>query len=540
MMRRHYHHHHIHRESDGSPEARTSTGMGWGGGGRYQPLAVHEPVPSTHLVESFAAFGRKVDEAKSILTAPVPRTFPRPFADRVQDFRGALEAHIVSRTADERTQHRQAASQWGQSAGTGTVTDSDVAAGLDINPFGITIKRTSTFVFVQSSFDQFNNAMLSEFYHPLEIRFHGERMTDSLAKGQNGGVKREWFSMIMPAITNQAYALFSTDIANENRLSPSHLAVAQGSEAVQFFKFTGMLMGKALMESVTVPATFTRFIFKVLLNEAPHVSDIVSGDPELAAQLMQLEEEPDVSENNIPFSLSVDTFGEVKEVELMPGGANIQVTNDNRLEFIRLCAQHRLVGATEPYILALRDAFHSLVPARLLGDFTPEELEIMICGQPIIDIEDWKTHTVYTNGFTADSPTAVWFFEVLQEMVEVGKQLVFFFATGSRTPPALGFRYLPGGALNEIKPFELRRSESGIPPNGNTTTNANVDADGTSSPSSSVPAPVSAVGVPLPVLLPVAHTASNTLELPEYTSKQQLMESLLLALAKVNDKFTVG
>lgn len=311
--------------------------------------------------------------------------------------------------------------------------------------------------------------------------------------------------------------------------SPSHLAVAQESDAVQFFKFTGMLMAKALMESVTVPTTFTRFIFKILLNEPPHVSDIVSGDPELAAQLMQLENEPDVSENNIPFSLSVDTFGEVKEVELLPGGTNIQVTNDNRLEFIRLCAQHRLVGATEPYIVALRDAFHSLIPAHLLQNFTPEELEILICGQPIVDMADWRSHTVFTNGFTADSPTVVWFFEILGEMVEVGKQLVLFFATGSRTPPALGFQYLPGASLNEIKPFELRRLA--VPEK----------ADGTSSlPTSGSTQPLASPTTTTSVSLPIAHMAVNTIELPEYASKQLLMEGLMLALVKVNDKFVVG
>lgn len=343
--------------------------------------------------------------------------------------------------------------------------------------------------------------------------------------------------MIMPAITKPDYALFATDIANENRLSPSHLAVAQGSEAVQFFKFTGLLMGKALMENVTVPATFTRFIFKVLLNEAPHVSDIVSGDPELAAQLMQLENEADVSESNIPFSLSVDTFGEVKEVELIPNGANIQVTNDNRIEFIRLCAQHRLVGATEPYILALRDAFHSLISPEMLHDkFTPEELEVMVCGQPIIDMEDWKNHTVYTNGFTAQSLTAVWFFEIIQEMVEVGRQLVLFFATGSRTPPALGFRYLPGGSLNETKPFELRRltnAQASSSSPATTTTSATAAAASATTPDS---APDAAAVLPL-LLLPVAHPAVNTVELPEYASKQQLMEALMLVLVKVNEKF---
>jgi hypothetical protein len=47
-------------------------------------------------------------------------------------------------------------------------------------------------------------------------------------------------------------------------------------------------MGKAVVENITVPAGFTRFVFKRLQGGAPHISDIVSVDPELAAQLAQM------------------------------------------------------------------------------------------------------------------------------------------------------------------------------------------------------------------------------------------------------------
>jgi hypothetical protein len=47
-------------------------------------------------------------------------------------------------------------------------------------------------------------------------------------------------------------------------------------------------MAKAVVENITVPASFTRFVFKRLQGDLPHVSDIVSVDPELAAQLSQM------------------------------------------------------------------------------------------------------------------------------------------------------------------------------------------------------------------------------------------------------------
>lgn len=36
----------------------------------------------------------------------------------------------------------------------------------------------------------------------------------------------------------------------------------------------------------------------------------------------------------LTFSMADESFGEMKEVELKPGGANIEVTNENKKEYI--------------------------------------------------------------------------------------------------------------------------------------------------------------------------------------------------------------
>jgi hypothetical protein len=116
-----------------------------------------------------------------------------------------------------------------------------------------------------------------------------------------------------------------------------------------------------------------------------------------------MEEEEDVEDHDIPFSLNVDTFGDIKEFELIEGGSSIQVTNENKKEFILLCAKHRLVGGTEKYLKALKNGFNNLIPEYLIKDFSPEEVEMIICGKAMIDIEDWKKNTRYSNGFNKDS-----------------------------------------------------------------------------------------------------------------------------------------
>jgi hypothetical protein len=42
----------------------------------------------------------------------------------------------------------------------------------------------------------------------------------------------------------------------------------------------------------------------------------------------------DLSELSLTFSLSIEAFGTMREVELKPGGKDIPVTNDNVIEYI--------------------------------------------------------------------------------------------------------------------------------------------------------------------------------------------------------------
>jgi hypothetical protein len=74
----------------------------------------------------------------------------------------------------------------------------------------------------------------------------------------------------------------------------------------------------------------------------------------------------------------------------------------------------------------LIDSFISIVPQNLIKNFTPEELEILICGLPIISLEDWKSNTIYSGGYEEDNNVIKWFWEILGEMMEVYYFIDFF------------------------------------------------------------------------------------------------------------------
>jgi E3 ubiquitin-protein ligase HACE1 len=78
-----------------------------------------------------------------------------------------------------------------------------------------------------------------------------------------------------------------------------------------------------------------------------------------------------------------------------------------------------LGSRTDEYLSGLLQGFHSIIPSHMLKDFTPEEVELIVCGQPVVDVSDWKKNTMYTGGYTNESAVVIWFWEIIDEMLEV-------------------------------------------------------------------------------------------------------------------------
>ena len=73
------------------------------------------------------------------------------------------------------------------------------------------------------------------------------------------------------------------------------------------------------------------------------------------------------------------------------------------------------------------------------------ELQLLICGTPVIDVADWQANTVYANGFTADSEVVRWFWTAVEKMDGPQRGQLLFFCTGSTRVPATGFANLQVG-----------------------------------------------------------------------------------------------
>lgn len=82
-----------------------------------------------------------------------------------------------------------------------------------------------------------------------------------------------------------------------------------------------------------------------------------------------------------------DFVVQVSDYELIPGGRNIRVTEENKHQYVDLVAEHRLTTAIRPQINAFMEGFNELIPRDLISIFNDKELELLISGLPDIDCE---------------------------------------------------------------------------------------------------------------------------------------------------------
>ena len=92
--------------------------------------------------------------------------------------------------------------------------------------------------------------------------------------------------------------------------------------------------------------------------------------------------------------------GESAEVELVPGGARLEVTNRNKREYIERVANYLLVKRLRAQSEAFRRGLHEIISPAWLAMFNEPELQVLISGAPTaIDVEDLKRNCRY-QGFT--------------------------------------------------------------------------------------------------------------------------------------------
>lgn len=154
------------------------------------------------------------------------------------------------------------------------------------------------------------------------------------------------------------------------------------------------------------------------------------------------------------FSLEREAFGQSEIVDLVPNGRNIAVTDANKRDYVQLMVKYRLCDNVSKQLQSLMRGLNELIPQELLHLFDEGELELVIGGLNVIDVDDWRTHTVYKNCAASD-PICVWFWKVVEEFDSEQRARLLQFVTGTSRVPMSGFKDLRGS--NGPKRFTIER-----------------------------------------------------------------------------------
>lgn len=223
-----------------------------------------------------------------------------------------------------------------------------------------------------------------------------------------GGLLREWYCIIARDIFNPNYALF-THSSGDNVTYTINQSSYYNSNHLNYFRFVGRLIGKAIYENQLLDCYFTRSFYKHMLGKPVRYTDMEAEDNEFMRGLVYLLEHnvADVG-TEMYFSLEIQEFGITKICDLKPDGRNIIVTEENKKEYVRLICQEKMTGSIKQQLKSFLGGFYEIVPKRLISIFNEHELELLISGLPDIDIDDLQANTEY-HKYNAESLQIQWF-----------------------------------------------------------------------------------------------------------------------------------
>jgi E3 ubiquitin-protein ligase NEDD4 len=270
----------------------------------------------------------------------------------------------------------------------------------------------------------------------LMIKFEGEEGLDY------GGVSREFFFLLSHEMFNPFYCLFEYS-AHDNYTLQINPNSGINPEHLNYFKFIGRVVGLGVFHRRFLDAFFVGALYKMMLHKKVVLQDMEGVDAEFYRSLKWMLENDIDGILDLTFSVEEERFGEMREVELKPNGKDIDVTNDNKKEYVELITEWKIYKCVEEQFKSFMEGFNELIPEDLVNVFDERELELLIGGIAEIDVEDWKKHTDY-RGYQESDEVIQWFWKCISEWDNEQRARLLQFTTGTSRIPVNGFKDLQG------------------------------------------------------------------------------------------------
>lgn len=285
------------------------------------------------------------------------------------------------------------------------------------------------------------------------VEFLGEPAIDA------GGVTREWFQLVTEQIFDPDFGLWLSSINNQTCMTINPASnISCPDDHLVYFRFLGRIMGRALFDGQLIKGHMVRHLYKHLLGWPITFEDLEAQDEEYYQALKKFTTMQDLSIMCLDFTITEETMGVRRDVELVPGGNMKEVTAENLPQYLEANLRYRMLDRTKPQITELLLGFFDVIPEPTLTVFDPNELELILCGLPTIDMDDWEQNTIYSGLFESKAyrdHVVQWFWEVVRDDFDQEmKARLLQFVTGTSGVPSKGFSFLQGNDGN-IKKFAV-------------------------------------------------------------------------------------
>ncbi|OQR99391.1 HECT E3 ubiquitin ligase [Achlya hypogyna] len=341
----------------------------------------------------------------------------------------------------------------------------------------------------------------------IRYTFLGESGLDA------GAIQREWYMLVAQALLHEDSGLFAISnrednsyFINPNSAHATRTLFVLASRDTSFtrvhrnvalphldlYRAAGRFIGRALLDGQVLPIHLNPVLFKALLGVPMTLDDIEALDRTTYKSLQYLVQNDKVDELSLTFSVTQPLGDGYVEVDLVPHGSDIAVTDANKHEYIELMVRHLVFGRVEPQLLAIIKGLYDVIPSELLTAFDHKELELILCGLNEIDVADWQANTV-TSSNLEKAAVLEWFWDVVAGLSVHDQAKLLQYATGASRVPVQGFKGLTSYD-GKICYFTLK----GI--------------------------------VYAPGMYPVAHACYNRIDLPLYPERALLEEAIATLL----------
>lgn len=320
----------------------------------------------------------------------------------------------------------------------------------------------------------------------FQIHFEGESGIDA------GGVFREGVTRIVEDLFDTKHfnlLVLCPNGQNEVHMNidkclpnPSHTSPL----AIQMMEFVGKIMAMSIRAKLALPFNFPSLVWKKILKEEVTIEDLRAIDVITCSLLEAVRHcENDGITNHELFR---EKYGDKLrftytgcdgvERELFEGGRDIIVDFDTRESYCDQVLERRLAEC-DKHIEAILSGMEGVIQLQVINLFSWSQLEVLVGGNPVFDLEVWKAHT--ESSIPARNLEMFW--NVIESLTPKEQEGFVRFAWGrSRLPPAKEF-----------------------------TVKMKLVSRGTEK-------------------LPVAHTCFFSIELPNYKTEEEMRHGILTAI----------